>query len=95
MKKIIRLTEQDLRRMVIESVNKVLNESISGQYQVYLNGEPRNVYIDSNTPYIRIDDYEMDGDEALYGIEQIKGFLKYNNNGIESAIEQYLYDIER
>ncbi len=28
-------------------------------------------------------------------IEKIKAFLRYNNNGIESAIEQYLHDMLR
>ena len=96
MKKIIRLTEENLRNIVKEVVSKVLEEqSIDGKYQVYINGEPKNVYINSSEPIIKIDDYDIYGQDALDGVEQIKGFLSYNNCGVESAIEQYLYDMLR
>lgn len=95
MKKIIRLTEQDLHNIVLESVSRLLNESIRGKYQVYTDGELRNVYIDSRVPIIKVDDYTIEGEDAINGIKQIKAFLRYNNNGIESAIEQYLYDALR
>lgn len=95
MKKIIRLTEQDLHNIVLESVSRLLNESIRGKYQVYADGEVRDVYIDSRVPIIKVDNYTIEGEDAINGIEQIKAFLKYNNNGIESAIEQYLYDMMR
>lgn len=92
MKKIIRLTESDLHRMVLETVHKLLNESIGGKYQVYVDGEPRNVLIDPREPSIRIDDYVIGGIEAQEGIKQILGFLHHGNGDIESAIEQYLYN---
>lgn len=92
MKKIIRLTESDLHRIVSESVHKLLNESIGGKYQVYADGELRNVLIDLREPSIRIDDYVIDGTQAQEGIKQILGFLHHGNGDIESAIEQYLYD---
>ena len=95
MKKIIRLTEQDLHNIVLESVYRVLNESIRGKYQVYADGELRDVYIDSRVPIIKIGDYTIEGEDAINGIEQIKGFLKHSNCGIEKAIEQYLYDMMR
>lgn len=92
MKKIIRLTENDLHNIVLETVNKLLNESIGGNYQVYVDGEPRNVVIDPIEPLIKIDDYVIDGVQAQEGIKQILGFLHHGNGDIESAIEQYLYD---
>ena len=38
MNKIIRLTENDLHNIIMESVNRVLSESISGKYEVYADG---------------------------------------------------------
>lgn len=94
MKQLIRLTESDLRRIVSESVRKILHESfmLSGKYSVYTpSGELVTVYIDSSEPIVKINDYVIDGKEALDAIRKIELFSK-GNDSIESAIEQYIYD---
>lgn len=92
MNKIIRLTENDLHNIIMESVNRVLSESISGKYEVYADGEMRSVIIDERVPIVKIDDYTLNGAEAMDAISKIKGFLRYSNDGVENAIEQFLYD---
>lgn len=87
------ITEKKLHKIIMESINKILNEeSINGRYQVYVEGDMKDVLIDDRIPMVRIDDYTIDGKQAINAIKQIKGFLDYSNDGIESAIEQYLFD---
>ena len=52
----------------------------------------RSVIIDERVPIVKIDDYTLNGAEAMDAISKIKGFLRYSNDGVENAIEQFLYD---
>ena len=47
-KKLIRLTESDLHKIVKESVNKVLNEGIADSVRIPVNGEVQNWVIRTN-----------------------------------------------
>lgn len=94
----IKISENRLTKIVRESINNILfegNENIDGDYEVYYNGEPMIVRIDSTVPIVIFGDYEINGNEAIDAINSITQFMDYNNNGIEDAIEQYMYDSER
>jgi hypothetical protein len=98
MKKIIRLTESDLRGIVKQSVNRILKESLGniskldGEYEVYFEDGLKNVIIDTSEPYIAIGDYTMYDEEAMDAINRIYGYLKSSGGDVREAIEQYIYD---
>ena len=74
MKKIIRLTEGDLRRIVKRSVNRILKESmydfsiLDGEYEVYFEDGIKEAVIDTNEPYVSIGDYTLYDEEAMDAI---------------------------
>lgn len=102
----VRLTESDLHRIVRGAVKRVLSENLwnisdfsnnelsvlDGTYIVYSEGEALNVYIDVENEEISIGGWSEEGKEALDAIREIYAFYRYSNNGIESAIEQFVYD---
>ena len=98
MKKIIRLTEGGLRRIVKMSVNRILKESLGniskldGEYEVYFEDGLKNAIIDTSEPYIAIGDYTMYDEEAMDAINRIYGYLKSSGGDVREAIEQYIYD---
>jgi hypothetical protein len=98
MKKVIKLTETDLRKIIKESVNRVLKESLGnisqlyGQYEVYFEGDFTEAIIDTSEPYIAIGDYTLYDDDAMNAINKIYDFLEYSGGDVKDAIEQYIYD---
>ena len=98
MKKIIRLTEGDLHRIVKRSVNRILKESmhdfsiLDGEYEVYFEDGIKEAVIDTNEPYVSIGDYTLYDEEAMDAINKIYGYLESSNNDVREAIEAYIYD---
>jgi hypothetical protein len=108
MKQTIKLRESELRRMIAESVKRVLREEylnknvpidslffLNGDYDVYVDGEILNATIDVENEFFEIGEWSLDGEEAINAITEIYNFYKHSNNTIESAIEQYVYDALR
>ena len=82
MKKIFRLTERDLRTMIKSSINKIINESYSGQY---------------NIDWDRVDTIEFkcwyDKDDLKEAIDS--GEIENTEDGINEWMHDNLYfDIE-
>ena len=85
-KKLIRLTESDLHRIVIESVNKILREEVdTGQItpayernRMYRNSSPREDEIRKKISNLRkkIGEYDDEGKDASELIKQIKKLKK-------------------
>lgn len=79
MKKIIRLTESDIRRLVKESVNRILREGMFDNplNQTDIDDEPIEDYDDDITPEAGMNgldgDYISD-DDSLYGGNDLNGF---------------------
>lgn len=98
MKKIVRLTEGDLHRIVKLSVNKILKESLvdvsqlDGEYEVYFEDGFKTVVIDTNEPYISIGDFTLYDEEAMDAINRIYCCLESSGGDVRDAIEQYVYD---
>ena len=98
MKKIVRLTEGDLHRIVKLSVNKILKESLGdasqldGEYEVYFEDGFKTAVIDTNEPYISIGDFTLYDEEAMDAINRIYCYLESSGGDVRDAIEQYVYD---
>lgn len=98
MKKIVRLTEGDLHRIVKLSVNKILKESLGdvsqldGEYEVYFEDGFKTAVIDTNEPYISIGDFKLYDEEAMDAINRIYCYLESSGGDVRDAIEQYVYD---
>ena len=97
MKKVIRLTESDLHRIVKNSVKRImLRENIEGFNIVRIErpqGEEKiYVNIDSTVPYISIGSWEAEGEEAQEAIDAISNI--YNETGdYNLAIKEYIDSI--
>ena len=75
MKKLVRLTESDLHRIVKESVSKVLTELDWKTYANYANGRRAQG---------KLDKAEAGDDAAVYAFNKKYGASDYeNNNGLE------------
>jgi hypothetical protein len=96
-KRTVRLTESELKKIISESVNKILNESLNdfsilnGKWNVTINNinnkEHFHVVIDCDTPYISIGGWEGFGDEA---IETISDIYNYYEGDVKAAIAAYI-----
>ena len=108
MRRRVRLTERELRRMISESVKRVLNEEyfnknvpidsmlfLDGDYEVYVDGKILNATIDVKNEFFEIGEWSLEGDEAIDAITEIYDFYNHSHDTIESAIEQYAYDALR
>ena len=93
-KKLIRLTEQDLHRIIKESVNRILFEnSIEGHNWAKIQRpqgiEKIDVDIDSSIPYISIGSWEAEGSEAMQAINAINNiYMKTNDYNL--AIKEFI-----
>lgn len=88
MKQRIKLSESDLRRMISESVKRVLNEGDAEDYEMDCLRSERRGDADEYNPHDHLNQIYSDIEDT------VEYFAKrYNDNYIETCFEPILYNI--
>ena len=68
---------------------------IDGEYTIHFDGNEMEVYVDVGNEEFSIGDWHVDGEEAIDAITDVYLFYNHSKDTVESAIEQYAYDLLR
>lgn len=68
---------------------------IDGEYTIHFDGDEMKAYIDVENEEFSIGDWHVDGEEAINAITEVYLFYNHSKDTVESAIEQYAYDLTR